>query len=90
MLYRHRRFTGASASILAPKLLYGRFRDIFGRRANVCLAMSVYMIEYLIAGNVVESMLYGPLHVVIGRFDSPSQLRECELSIGERARYVAT
>lgn len=41
--------------------LYGRFSDIFGRKAAVCLAMSVFMLGCLIAGfsrNFIELVVW--------------------------------
>lgn len=41
--------------------LYGRFSDIFGRKAAMCMAMSVFMIGCLIAGfsrNFVELVVW--------------------------------
>ncbi|KAF8551553.1 MFS general substrate transporter [Imleria badia] len=72
--------------------LYGRFSDIFGRKAAVCLAMSVFMIGCLIAGfsrNFIELVVWrGVAGVGGGGITSLAQIIMSDVvSLRDRGKY---
>ncbi|KAG6810458.1 hypothetical protein H0H92_011807 [Tricholoma furcatifolium] len=72
--------------------LYGRFSDIFGRKAALCLAMAIFMIGNLIAGfskNIVQLIVFrGVAGAGGGSIVSMAQIVISDIvSLRERGKY---